>query len=445
MSNHLPRDCETLREHLPAYAEGSLGGRARGRVERHLGSCQRCADELADLRTVIGAVRAIPAEQTPDDLVARVRQAVHDRTPAPAPPPLLWARLAVPAAVLTGAVAIALALRTPPVRQLELGAAAPSTPSRTVGGAQSGGRARGTRPGGPAKLSDEAPLFDRADAREEGWAAAREPTGMLAEEKPGAAADRPSLSAPRAAGRAAEQEAPSAPREPTMRDHPRYPHLSAPSSPGRRGGGAGAGGVSGSAQAKERAAPDARPEEEARLDAIAEAPSAPLSATVALASAEGGKMVALRLTSQRPLEEVRLALGDAAPRALSWQGTSGGPAWIPLSVEDIGPGPAAIPIRVEAPVGARDYVLFVPVLARLGESAPSAPTARYRRAPFRNVLADFSALTGLVVLAEPPLDMEFSGELAAGEPGAALEQLAGQLGFDSHREGDLAYTLTHTR
>jgi hypothetical protein len=219
----------------------------------------------------------------------------------------------------------------------------------------------------------------------------------------------------------------------------------APSLLERDEAGAGFGGVGRSAQAKEHAASDTRSEDEAHLDAVAEAPSAPLSATVALASVEGGKMIALRLTSQRPLEEVRLALGDAAPRPLSWQGTSGGPAWIPLSVEDIGPGPAAIPIRVEAPAGARDYVLFVPVLARLGESAPSAPAARYRGVPFQNVLADFSALTGLVVLAEPPLDMEFNGELRSGEPGATLEQLAAQLGFDSHREGDLAYTLTHTR
>ncbi len=445
MSNRRPRDCEALREHLPAYAEGNLAGRARSRVERHLGGCQRCADELADLRTVIGAVRAIPAEQTPGDLVARVRQAVHDRTPAPAPPPLLWARVAVPAALLTGAVAIALVLKTPPARQLELSRAAPSARVRTVGGVQSAGRARGVLPGGPAKLSEEAPLFDRAGPREEGRAPVREPTGPLAEEKLGAQPGPPSLSRSRAAGRTAEQEPPSAPGEPTMRDRPRYPHLSAPSSRGRRGVGAGADGVSGSAQAKERTDSDGRPEEEARLDAVAEAPPAPLSATVALASAEGGKMIALRLTSQGPLEEVRLALGDAAPRALSWQGPTGGPAWIPLSVEDIGPGPAAIRVRVEAPAGARDYVLFVPVLARLGESAPCAPTARYREAPLQNVLADLSALSGLVVLAEPPLDMGFSGELASGKPGAALEQLAAQLGFDSHREGDLAYTLTHTR
>jgi hypothetical protein len=90
-------------------------------------------------------------------------------------------------------------------------------------------------------------------------------------------------------------------------------------------------------------------------------------------------------------------------------------------------------------------VLFVPVLARLGESAAVAPIARYEGVPLRTVLADFSAFTGVVVLAEPPLDAEFSGDLPSGEPSAALAQLAAGLGLDLHREGDLAYTLTHTR
>jgi hypothetical protein len=89
--------------------------------------------------------------------------------------------------------------------------------------------------------------------------------------------------------------------------------------------------------------------------------------------------------------------------------------------------------------------LFVPVLARLGESAASAPLASYKGIPLPNVLADFSALTGLVVLAESPLDVEFTGELRPGDPRAVLERLAADAGLDAHPEGELAYTLTHSR
>lgn len=219
----------------------------------------------------------------------------------------------------------------------------------------------------------------------------------------------------------------------------------APSLPKERGEGGGFAGLRRSGQAEEYAASDARPKDEAHLYAAAEAPSAPLSARVAIASTESGNMIALRLTAREPLAEITLALADAPPRTLSWHGSAGAPAWIPLPAETIGPGPAAIPIRLGAGERTCEYVLFVPVLARLGESAATAPVARYEGARLHTVLADFTAFTGLVLLVEPPLDAEFSGDVPSGKPGAALAELAARLGLDLHREGDLAYTLTHTR
>jgi hypothetical protein len=129
----------------------------------------------------------------------------------------------------------------------------------------------------------------------------------------------------------------------------------------------------------------------------------------------------------------------------AWHGPAGGPGWIPLTGDTIGAGPAAIPIGLRAGAASRDYVLFVPMMGRLGESAPVAPIGAYSGQSLEAVLAEFTALTGVVVLAERPLDVEMRGEIPRGKPGEALEQLAAEAGFEAHREGDLAYTLTHRR
>ena len=113
MSADLTRECEKLRERLPELAEGRLEGRVRARVERHVSGCARCAAEVDDLRTVIAAVRAVGPEETPEDLIPRVRRAAQERVPAPARAGLFWPRLAVPVALLTALMAMTFALRTP--------------------------------------------------------------------------------------------------------------------------------------------------------------------------------------------------------------------------------------------------------------------------------------------------------------------------------------------
>jgi len=175
----------------------------------------------------------------------------------------------------------------------------------------------------------------------------------------------------------------------------------------------------------------------------AEAP--PLSARAALVSGAGGKLIALQLSAEQPLGEIMLRLGDASPQMYGWHGPAGGPAWIPLTADTIGAGPAAIPIGLRAGEESRDYVLFVPMMARLGESAPAAPIGGYGGQSLEAVLAEFTALTGLVVLAERPLDVKMTGEMPRGKPGEALEQVAAEAGFEARREGDIVYTLTRRR
>ncbi len=471
MSVGLSRQCERLRERLPEYAEGRLEGRGRARVERHLSQCPRCAAEVEDLRTVIGALRAVGAEETPEDLVARVRRAVQEKVPAPAGVGLSWARLAVPVAVLAALVVVSFALRAPRRQAFVPG-----------GGALESARARSaaeeaeTKPAAPAaeeKLGFEiakkmgAPPYGAGGAP--GPRAERPALSEVRKEKPGpselevsppptppayaGARDREERDAAlgrektpsgrldlrreraETAGGALRGSAAATPAEPEE-------HLGAAGRSGGAGGAArgGAGGRREPAVAADvLAGVGAEPSEEA------EAPPPPLSARAALVRGEGGGMIALQLAAEEPLGEIALTLGGAPPESYAWEGAAAGPAWVPLPAEKIGSGPAKIPIRLRAAGVSRDYVLFVPTMARLGESAPLAPVGRYEGQSLEAALSEFTALTGLVVLAEVPLDRPMRGEIPRGKPGEALEQLAAEAGFEAHREGDLAYTLTHLR
>ena len=462
MSADLTRECEKLRERLPEYAEGRLEGRLRARVEKHVSACPRCAAEVADLRTVIAAVRAVGPEETPEDLIPRVRRAAQERIPAPAGARLFWARLAVPVAVLTVLVAATFALRTPTKRALVSG----------VGEMESAARAPAVMAEKPKQLADEvgeepgieiARKMEAAEGVAGGW------TGPVAEQPapPSAREDKassyPAYQAappPAAASKASEQlDSTAAVRDreaarsfdtdvttaPRMgKAQPRAPAERWPKEGVGRAGGAGRGGGRGmrgpcapAAEAETFAGAFADPAEPA------EAP--PLSARAALVSGAGGKLIALQLAADEPLGEITLTMGDASPQVYAWHGPAGGPAWIPLTGDTIGAGPAAIPIGLSAGAASRDYVLFVPMMARLGESAPAAPIGGYGGQSLEAVLAEYTALTGLVVLAERPLDVKMTGEMPRGKPSEALEQVAAEAGFEAHREGDLVYTLTHRR
>ena len=82
MSARVPKQCERVREQLPEYADGSLVGAPKLAVERHLQTCARCTAELADVRAVIAAARAVPQEDPPEHLVAQVAGAVRRQAPA---------------------------------------------------------------------------------------------------------------------------------------------------------------------------------------------------------------------------------------------------------------------------------------------------------------------------------------------------------------------------
>ena len=459
MSADLTRECEKLRERLPELAEGRLEGRVRARVEGHVSGCARCAAEVDDLRTVIAAVRAVGPEETPGDLIPRVRRAAQERVPAPARAGLLWPRLAVPVALLTALMAMTFALRTPSKQALVGGVgeteSAAKMPATTAAKPKQFADAMGGEPGlemaqkkeategvaggwAEPKAEQPAPLGARED-KASMYPARRAAPPLAAASKASEQLDSTASVRDREVAGSFDTDVTTAPRmgKAQLRvPAERRPKEGARSA--RRGGGGGMRGPCASAAEAEAFAGTCEESAEA-----AKAP--PLSARAALVSGVGGRLLALQLTAEQPLGEITLRLGDASPQVYGWHSAAGGPAWIPLTADAIGAGPAAIPIELRAGGESRDYVLFVPMMARLGESAPAAPIGGYGGQSLAAVLAEFTALTGLVVLAERPLDMKMRGEMPRGKPGEALEQVAAEAGFEAHREGDVVYTLTHRR
>ena len=334
MAENLSRTCQKLRPLLPEHAEGKLSGSPLARVERHLAECSRCSAELADLRTVIAAARAIDADPVPPGLVSRLRGAVADLPETAAGPPRFWPRVAVPVAVATGFVAVAFAFIITGRPQTDLDSMARSASPQA------------------GALVAEAPAPSAAAAEEM-------TAGIEVAELPDSIPDR--------ADRLAYQAPPSEP-----------------------------------------SAPDTS--EKTTADIIG-------GYSFTAPSEEEGEDLAHRETS--------VPQPDRSPRPTL------------LCLDQLGP-------RDEA-AGDRQYVLFVPTLARLGESAPNAPLGRYAGAPLGRVLADFSALTGLVILAEAPLDMPLSGDLPSGTPAQALQLIATIADMEATQQDDIAHTLTHRR
>jgi hypothetical protein len=399
---------------------------------------------------VLAAVRAVPAEAVSEDLIPRVRRAVAERAPAPAIRPHLWARLAIPAAVLTGLIAVSFALRAPVHRGARVAdeaaplaqVAAPGGEGRGLAAFGRGGRAGGA--GAPrASVSEEfappPPSLERIEVRADVDApereAAAEPAAGERGERQREGPPGPLLRNDRTmSGYAPEGRA--GPQRPYRRAHP-YQFRDA--------------GEERAARAKGEAAappgPPGPPGVAAPFDAMAgpEQAGPAFAATVLVAEGEERLGIALRLRFQRPLEELRLTVGESTSHVRLWDDSVRAVGPIPINAEQLGPGPGSLPVSLAAEADRRDYRLFIPVVARLGETSSSAPVGRYKGEPMSHVLADFSALTGLVILGEMPLGDPVTGDIPVGPPAAALAQFAEKVGFEAEQEGALALTLTHAR
>jgi hypothetical protein len=177
----------------------------------------------------------------------------------------------------------------------------------------------------------------------------------------------------------------------------------------------------------------------------AKAAAPPFGAKVVLARGEDRNLVGVAVLLEEPVEEIELSIGGEGRRRQLWQGAPPMPGAIVLDADDLGPGPSQIPLRVDSSLGRRDYTLFLPVMARLGESAARAPMGRLEGETLSDVLAQFSAMTGLVILAEEPLSAKVSGDIPEGAPDASLNQIALEAGLDVERGDDVVYNLRQQR
>jgi anti-sigma factor RsiW len=74
--------CEHCRMHLDEYVEDLLMPLDRATVEAHLAECGRCVREARRLGVLVHALRDLPDEDVPEDLVANVMANLPEMLPA---------------------------------------------------------------------------------------------------------------------------------------------------------------------------------------------------------------------------------------------------------------------------------------------------------------------------------------------------------------------------
>ncbi len=93
-----------LRDQLSAYIDGELDASAAERLERHLGECGRCRQEMEQLRATVAALQELPAVELPRSFTLSPERV------APRPPMPVVSPLAFGARIAAAGVAAALAV-----------------------------------------------------------------------------------------------------------------------------------------------------------------------------------------------------------------------------------------------------------------------------------------------------------------------------------------------
>lgn len=379
--SRLQNECLALRERLPELAEGVLGGRRRAQVERHVASCPRCAAELAELRVILSSLRQLSPAPMPPGLLESLRREVARRTGPPLRQPVSdWVRLVVASAAAGMAVALTLVFcfRIP----------APSLRSLQAVGQW-----------GPSQAG----------------------------QKQGVVTTQPSLALPGAQpAKSAARESVESPSATPAKPSPPAPSLSPP--------------LVTDSRAQIPVAFSAGLSEQKGPAPAASLSPAPVRATLGAAEGSGALSIILRPTGQ-PVARAAMMAERGGARILLWRGELRGPTTIILSPRLLGTGPGAIPLVLESAAGTARWVLFVPVLSRLGETASSLPALRYRGEPLGRAFASISELSGLLLLVEGPLDRPVRADLPAGDPDLVLSRLAALAGLEVKANGRVLRTV----
>ncbi len=436
----LPRECKKVRERLPEFVEGALGERERARVEQHLASCARCSAELADLRTVLSSLRGVAPDPVPPHLVESIRQAVRRSAPTAREPAYRWARLVVSSAAVGLVLAMALAFHFTQGSGLVDKTAVKKTAKRYERVAKVEEPASVAARHGGEELAFAPSSGPRAETQE----SAARPGRLAGEEERFGAAPNP---APEKAEKAAPVVSPVCDSEGLSRErsvqrpYRRYCGIRAhgtrqPPAKQTQGGEPGAD-RSVSASAARKGGPAAY------FVGVPKAARAalPVTASVEVSKENGGLSVIL--TPQgAPVEDLSLAVERAeGVRRVLWSGRLAKTVRVELPGDMLGPGPGTLGLTIQAKGGQKRHALFFPVLSRIGETAPLVPPARYQGEMLGEVLARLSTLSGLVLLAETPLDRPVYGELAGGDPDVVLSGLAADAGMRVKAEGEVVRIL----
>jgi hypothetical protein len=70
------KHCQDIQPELSAYLDGELTPPQRAEIEAHLASCPRCQEELAELKTLVAGVAALPKLEPAPQFLAEVRRKI---------------------------------------------------------------------------------------------------------------------------------------------------------------------------------------------------------------------------------------------------------------------------------------------------------------------------------------------------------------------------------
>src|SRR6266481_5237218 len=79
--------CQDIQAELSAYVDGELSPPQRAVVEAHLASCPHCQQELAELKTLVLGVAALPKLEPAPRFLADVRRKIAG---GEKPEPMTW-------------------------------------------------------------------------------------------------------------------------------------------------------------------------------------------------------------------------------------------------------------------------------------------------------------------------------------------------------------------
>ncbi len=505
MKPSIPTTCRRLRERLPEYAEGKLRGTPAAAVARHVAGCARCQAEVAELRALLTALHTWPAEEVPEHLAPRVSRAVAAQAAPRARPvwsrlalPMAAATGALALLVTLHSVEEGWEPRSAGLRQslatrdrmeeFDGRGSAPrrSGPDRVSAAPES--RAVGSPPvdharrhgGGEGRKVERAPSRERGtfglDQYEERGPVAKVSGGQgEAGEVRGETTSEMTRKAPGTLSVEARPAPPAAMAK--ERGNKSITDASVPVATGPAGPAGGGGRMSrraaeasGSRRASGREGGWSRPRggddalapsnllrqgnyhfdepaerspvvggrggAGARLGEIAgaQAPVAALRPQVMVHREGERALVSLRLTPVGPPVEARVAVGGQE----QWKAVSAEPVTLELPYTT---QPRALPIEVAVGGRTHSYMLYLPDLSRLGQFQGGAEARRYQGAPLAKALREVSSRTGVIILAEGPLEEKVTADLSLASPRAALETLAKFGGYEVRAEGMFSFSL----